>query len=151
VADVEAKLWSLCDEAMRLDTGSFNARDSERLMVEIIELVEQHPEHRATFVRCFSDLVLWRRPGPSMLVPFCMRRLRFPEIPELIRRDAHAHKGTAYYADHMNHWSAINHAYLDRVWEYADMYDLYARESVEGRSAEQSAAADGGREGGFSE
>ena len=57
-----------------------------------------------------------------------MRRLRFPEIPELIRRDADAHTGTAYYADRMNYWSAINHAYLDKVWESAICFDFYRHE-----------------------
>jgi hypothetical protein len=104
-------------------------------MVEIMRLVERHPDDRALFVRCFSELVLWRRDGPWMLVPFCMRHLRFPEIPDLIARDADEHKGTAYYASHMNHWSAINHAYLDRVWECAFMYDFYAHELVDGNRA----------------
>ena len=60
-----------------------------------------------------------------------MRRLRFPVIPELIRRDADAHKGTAYYADHMTYWSAINHAYLDKVWESAICFDFYRHEANE--------------------
>jgi hypothetical protein len=45
--------------------------------------------------------------------------LRFPEIRDWIARDAREHKGTAYYADHRNFWSHINHAYLDDVWESA--------------------------------
>src|SRR5262249_26296571 len=107
---------------------------SEQAMVEIIKLVESNPEKRPTFVRCFSDLVLGRRPAPYLLVAFCMRRLRFPEIPQLIHRDAEAHKGTAYYADHMNYWSAINHAYLDDVWESAICFDFYRHEVTEGGS-----------------
>lgn len=131
--DLEARFWELCDEAMHLDLdeGALDARPCERPMVEIIELVERHPEHRETFVRCFSDLVLWRRGGPFDLVPFCMRRLRFREIPALIAQDAESPKGTAYYASHMNHWSAINHAYLAEVWESAFMYDYYAHEETE--------------------
>jgi hypothetical protein len=31
------------------------------------------------------------------------------DYADLIRRDAEAHERTAYYADHMNYWSAINH------------------------------------------
>jgi hypothetical protein len=45
-----------------------------------------------------------------------MRRLRFPEIPELIHRDADSHgRASAYYLGHMNYWSEINHAYPDEV------------------------------------
>jgi hypothetical protein len=55
-----------------------------------------------------------------------MRRLRFPEIQELIHRDAAEHKGTAYYADRMNYGSSINHAYNDAVWEDAGMWAFYA-------------------------
>lgn len=103
-------------------------------MVEIIRLVEANPEHRETFVRCFSDLVLWKRPAPYLQMAFCMRRLRFPEIPEVIHRDAKAHKGTAYYVHHMNHWSAINHAYHDKVWENAICFDFYWHEASEDES-----------------
>lgn len=141
---VEARFWELCDRAARHDDAHrlklgddsmspdeahLEAQASEKAMVEIIKLVESHPEHRETFVRCFSDVAMWRRPAPYLLVPFCMRRLRFPEIPELIRRDAEAHMGTAYYADHMNYWSAINHVYLDRVWESAICFDFYRHEA----------------------
>ena len=52
----------------------------------------------------------------------------------LIHCDAEAHKGTAYYATHMNYWSAINHAYLDDVWESAICFDFYRHEVNEGGS-----------------
>jgi hypothetical protein len=76
-----------------------------------------------------------------------MRRLRFPEISELIRRDAEAHgRWSAYYIDHMAHWSSINHAYLDEVWECAGRYEFYRHELAGGSpDAEPSAAADPGR------
>jgi hypothetical protein len=147
--DIETRFWELCDRATRhyeahnrklsddcvpLDELEQEARASEQAMVEIIDLVEKHPEHRPTFVFCFSDLVLWKRQAPFFLVAFCMRRLRFPEIPELIARDAREHEGTAYYAAHMNYWSAINHAYRDRVWEGAISFDYYKHEIREDES-----------------
>jgi hypothetical protein len=150
VSDIEARFWELCerasqhdeaysrklnDDSVSPDDAHLEARASEQAMVEIISLVEANPDHHAMFVRCFSDLVLWKRKAPYMLVAFCMRRLRFPEIPELIRRDAKAHRGTAYYADHMNYWSAINHAYLDKVWENAICFDFYKHE-VKSKEAE---------------
>lgn len=153
--DIEARFWELCDRATRHDDAHYRklvdnsvspdeahaeSQASERAMVEIIKLVEANPEHRATFVRCFSELLLWKRPAPYLLVAFCMRRLRFPEIPELIRRDAEAHKGTAYYADHMNYWSAINHAYLDEVWESAICFDFYRNEANEDESQREPAS-----------
>jgi hypothetical protein len=143
MSDVEDRFWELCDEAVRHDEASYQKsvdesasgdevqsedRAAERAMVKIIELVEANPGDRETFVRCFSQLVVGDRRQPFLLVAFCMRRLRFPEIPELIHRDADAHKGTGYYATRMNYWSAINHAYLDKVWENADSFDYYAHE-----------------------
>jgi hypothetical protein len=135
--DVEARFWELCDEATRLEKANWDAsrldegvasdgRSYERPMVEIIELVERHPEHRDLFVRCFSEIVLWRRHAPFPLAGFCMRALRFPEIKELIHRDADEHKDTAYYADRMNYWSSIMHAYLDFVWEDASHWAYYS-------------------------
>jgi hypothetical protein len=144
VSDVEARFWELCDEAVRHDEASYQKladeassgdeveredRAVERAMVKIIELVEANPDERETFVRCFSELILTLRPQPFLLVAFCMRRLHFPEIPELIHRDADAHKGTGYYAGRMNYWSAINHAYLDKVWENADAFEYYSHET----------------------
>ena len=144
--DIEVLFWDLCERATRHDDAysrkmiddsipvedvRLEARESERAMVEIIRLVEENPEHRSTFVRCFSELTLWMRPAPYLLVAFCMHRLRFPEIPDVIRRDAGTHMGTAYYADHMNFWSAINRAYLDIVWENALCFDFYRHEISE--------------------
>jgi len=143
VLEVETRFWKLCDratwhdeeykrrsgdESVSTDEAHLEAKATEQAMVEIIKLVEANPEHRSTFVRCFSDLVLWKRSTPYMLVAFCMRRLRFPEILDLIHRDAEAHKGTAYYADHMNYWSHIMHAYFDEVWESAVCFDFYRHE-----------------------
>jgi hypothetical protein len=143
VLNIEARFWELCDKATRHDAEHYRklcddsissdeahreARESERAMVEIIRLVEAIPERRLTFVDCFSDIVLWKRPAPYLMVAFCMRRLRFREIPELIQRDAGAHKGTAYYADRMSYWSSINHAYTDKVWECALCFDFYKHE-----------------------
>lgn len=141
--EIETQFWALCDDARRHEALHYRAlcndsdssekikreaRLSEEAMVKLIALVEANPEHRSTFVQCFSELVFWQRPAPFLLVAFCMRRLRFPEIPELIERDAAEHKGTAYYASRMNFWSAINHAYLDEVWECANCFDFYREE-----------------------
>ena len=149
MTDIEARFWELCGQALRHEDAHYRILEddsespdeahseiqaSEQAMVEIIELVEANPDYRSTFLRCFCDLVLWKRPAPYLLVAFCMRRLRFPEIPELIRRDADAHKGTVYYADRMNYWSAINHAYLDEVWECAGCFDFYRHEVSEDES-----------------
>ncbi|HJZ89691.1 MAG TPA: hypothetical protein VKE40_02390 [Gemmataceae bacterium] len=161
MANAEARFWELCDRATWHDEARFrkahreNASDDEviveaeafeRSMVEIIKFVEANPEHRETFVRCFCDLVQWKRLAPFDLVAFCMRRLRFPEIPELIRRDAESHgRMSAYYIDHMSHWSSINHAYLDEVWESAGRFDFYRHEVAGARpSAEPGAAPDRG-------
>jgi hypothetical protein len=158
MSDIEARFWDLCDLATKHDDAHFRklvddsvspdeahaeAHALEQAMVEIIRLVEASPEHRSTFVRCFSDLVLWKRRAPFLLVAFCMRQLRFPEIPHLIHRDAQAHKGTAYYADHMNFWSAINHAYLDEVWENALCFDFYRHEVSGGDDESQSRTSEG--------
>jgi hypothetical protein len=149
MSGIEARFWELCDQATQHDHAHFRklhredasdceveaeAQASVRAMAEIVQFVEANPDHRETFVRCFCDLVLWKRPQRFDLVAFCMRRLRFPEIPELIHRDADAHEGTAYYTNHMNYWSEINHAYrdevstLDKVWEGIQRMDFSGHE-----------------------
>lgn len=126
--DLESRFWELCDEASRLERTYGDCLSYEKPMVEIIGLVERFPQHRDLFVRCFSRIVLWERPAPWALVAFCMRRLRLPEIRELVHRDAESHVGTAYYANHMNYWSCIMHAYHDVLWEEAHVWKFYAHE-----------------------
>jgi len=126
--DLESRFWELCDEADRLEKMHGDCHAFERPMIDIIDLVEANPDRRELFVSCFSQLVLWQRAAPWALVPFCMRRLRFPEIQELVHRDAVASEGTAYYARHMNFWSDINHAFTDDVWEDAEMFPYYSHE-----------------------
>src|SRR5687768_5620252 len=101
--ELDARFWELCNEAARLEELHGDCHAYERPMIEVIDLVEGHPEQRQLFVRCFEQVVLSQRRAPS-LVSFCMRRLRFPEIQELVHRDAKEHEGTAYYARHMNYW-----------------------------------------------
>lgn len=75
-SEIESHFWELCDDATYFeesgmekysndtvspDEAELDMRASEQAMVGIIELVETHPEHRSVFVRCFTDLVLWRR------------------------------------------------------------------------------------------
>src|SRR4029453_9500327 len=73
--NVEGSFWDLCDRAHRHaeaasrmyrddsvspDDAHLETQASERAMIEIIELVEANPEHRDTFVRCFSAPLLWK-------------------------------------------------------------------------------------------
>ncbi|MGL6074530.1 MAG: hypothetical protein ACRC8S_10250 [Fimbriiglobus sp.] len=149
--EVEVRFWELCDRATQHDEAHCrkahreNAPDEEvfaeaqafeQSMVEIIWFVEANPEHRKTFVRCFCDLVQWKRSSPMDLIAFCMRRLQFSEIPELIQRDSEAHGPmSAYSINHMAHWSSINHAYVDEVWESAWRFDFYRHEVADPENA----------------
>ncbi|NQU22882.1 MAG: hypothetical protein HQ567_16515 [Candidatus Nealsonbacteria bacterium] len=138
--DVETQFWSLVETANQLDEESWrilNDDDSEPVdsnrMVEptylaICKLVSDHPEMRDVFVRCFSDLVLLERKSPWMLVPFCMRVLKMPEIRDTLGREMDENRGTARYASLMNYCSSVMHAYLDEVWENAIAFDHFAHE-----------------------
>ena len=85
MSNAEARFWELCERATWHDEARFqkahreNAPDDEviaeakafeRSMVEIIKFVGANPEHRETFVRCFCDLVQWKRQVPFDLVAF---------------------------------------------------------------------------------
>lgn len=35
---------------------------------------------------------------------------------------------SAFYFDHMSHWSSINHAYLDKAWKRTRRFDFYRHE-----------------------
>ena len=140
--DIESQFWNLVEDANRLHAQAYRLLtdeesnvtvDSNRMVepvyVAIVQLVKEHPESREIFVRCFSDLVLWKQKAPWMLLPFCMRVLRMPEILAVIRRDQLEHPyGTAHYAARMNFWDAIGHAYSDQVWMHAIAFDYFEYE-----------------------
>ena len=145
--NLETQFWNFVEQANRLeaearrinnaddDTPVDENRMTEPAYAAIVELVQAHPESRDVFVRCFSDLILWKRNAPFMLVPFCMRALRMPEILEVIRRDQTEHPyGTPYYANRMNFWDSIGHAYTDQVWMHAIAFDYFEHELGKARS-----------------
>ncbi|HUE74058.1 MAG TPA: hypothetical protein VMP01_24470, partial [Pirellulaceae bacterium] len=106
--------------------------DSNRMVeptyLAICKLVADHPAERLVFVRCFEELVLWKSISPWMLVPFCMRVLRMPEIADTLGREMDETRGTARYASFMNYCSSVMHAYHDDVWENAMAFDYFAHE-----------------------
>lgn len=136
---LETEFWALVDtanerdaEASRInDDDSAEPVDSNRYVeldyLAICDLVTQNPDSRDLFVRCFCELMLWQRKSPWMLVPFCMRVLRLPEVRSALAHDMDSNKGTAYYARRMNYCSSIVHAYLDDVWEDAFMFDTFSQ------------------------
>ena len=137
---IEADFWKLVDKANCIDEeasrilkdDTADPVDVNRMLeptyLAICQLVTDHPGKRDVFVRCFSELVLYNRPSPWCLVPFCMRVLRLAEVKEVLSHDMDAHRGTAYYATRMNYCSAVMHAYLDDVWEMAIEFDYFSDE-----------------------
>ena len=139
--DVESQFWQLVDHAIDLDAeasvdvdGDVNAGfDSNRLLeptfLSICQLVSGNPRDRSVFVCCFTELVLGKRQSPWMLVPFCMRALRMPEIEQALACEMDAIRGTARYASMMNYCSAVMHAFHDDVWEHAVAFEYFAHET----------------------
>ena len=139
--DIESQFWNLVDIANGFDADAWRILnddteepvDSNRMVeptyLAICKLVTDHPAERDAFVRCFSELVLQNRKSPWMLVPFCMRVLRMPEIKDALHREMDRRgSGTAAYATMMNYCSSVMHAYHDDVWEEAIGFDTFAHE-----------------------
>lgn len=137
--DIESQFWTLVEtanqlnaEASRINNDEEEPIDSNRMVeptyLAICKLVSDHPEMRKVFVRCFIDLVLLKRESPWMLVPFCMRALKMPEVKEAMSREMDRNFGTARYASLMNYCSSVMHAYNDAVWENAIAFDYFAHE-----------------------
>ena len=136
---LETEFWALVDTASELDAEASRINDDdaaepvdsnrhvESTYLAICDLVIRNPEFRDLFVRCFCELMLWQRQSPWMLVPFCMRVLRLPEVQSALAADMESNKGTAYYARRMNYCSSVMHAYRDDVWENACMFDTFSR------------------------
>ena len=139
--DVESQFWNLVDTANKLDAEAWRSlsddseqpvdsnRMAEPTYLAICKLVTNHPAERDVFVRCFSELVLRIRKSPWMLVPFCMRVLRMPEIKDALHREMdRLGSGTPAYATMMNYCSSVMHAYHDGAWENAIAFDTFAHE-----------------------
>ena len=138
---LETEFWKLVDTANELDAKAARINDDdsaepvdsnryvESTYVAICDLVARNPKSRELFVRCFCDLMLWQRKSPWMLVPFCMRVLRLPEVRTALASDMDSHRGTVHYARRMNYCSSIMRAYLDDVWQDAIMFDTFTHQS----------------------
>ena len=136
---LETEFWALVDTASELDAEASRINDDdaaepvdsnrhvESTYLAICDLVIRNPEFRDLFVRCFCELMLWQRQSPWMLVPFCMRVLRLPEVRTALAADMDSHKGTAHYAGRMNYCSSIMHAYLDDEWQDASSFDTFSQ------------------------
>ncbi len=150
--DVATQFWTLVDAANELDAEAWRIlnddnedpidsnRTVEPTYLAICKLVEHHPAERHVFVRCFEELVLGKRKSPWMLVPFCMRVLRMPEIKDTLSREMDETQGTARYASLMNYCSSVMHAYHDEVWENAIAFDSFAHELNSESNLRQKAA-----------
>lgn len=143
--NIESQFWNLVETANLLDAeerrilNDDNAQpiDTNRMVeaiyLAICRLVTAHPAERGVFVGCFTELVLQNRKSPWMLVPFCMRVLRFLEIKEVLHREMDRRKyGTAAYATMMNYCSSVMHAYDDKVWENAIGFETFAPQMPDG-------------------
>lgn len=138
--DIATQFWTLVETAKELDSNAWRVNngdcedpvDSNRMVeptyLAICKLVTDHPAERDVFVRCFEELVLWKRKSPWMLVPYCMRVLRMPEIKDTLSREMDKTRGTSMYASLMNYCSSVMHAYHDDVWENAIAFDTFAHE-----------------------
>ena len=134
---IDTEFWALVDTANKLDAEAFRINESEvadfldsnryvePIYLAICDLVNQHPASRELFVQFFCELMLWNRNSPWMLVPFCMRVPRLPEVRIALAEDMDAHRGSAYYARRMNYCSSIMHAYFDDVWKDAMLFDTF--------------------------
>jgi hypothetical protein len=138
--NVESQFWSLVEAANGLEAEArrwHNDDDSEPVdenrkvepvYLAICELVTNHSAERDVFVRCFTELVLWKRQSPWLLVPFCMRVLRLSEVQQALAQEMDATRDTARWASRMNYCSSVMHAYVDAVWEQGIAFDTFANE-----------------------
>jgi hypothetical protein len=127
--NIEARFWKLVEEARRIDLESDDQRVCEPSMIQVIELVQSHPEHRAFFIGAFAELVEGAKPSMPDFLPFCMRSLRMPEVIAAVNADMRRRKeGTSEFARRMDFYSDMFHAYQDAVWKDADLWPFYAHE-----------------------
>lgn len=56
------------------------ARTMEDDIRRFLQLVQESPAERASFVELFIEMLSGRRPSPDWLVAYCMRVLRWPEV-----------------------------------------------------------------------
>ena len=123
------EFWSLCEKAYEIDLTTDNSLDYEKHMIEIIELVQSHPELRTEWIDCFKKAINdFEADIPLELIPFCMRSLRFNEIRDHVVALRQEHQNDARQIRDGDYWNNIMHAFDDSVWEDADFWPYYHHE-----------------------
>lgn len=124
-------------EALRLaviqadDEHLGDVRHMEPGLVEILDLVRNHPAKQDFFKEQFVRMATGDLLSPPELVPFCMRELRWIEVLRAVQAKYDLLHSTNSHARYMNYCSHVTKAYSDFVWEDAGMWDYYrARELV---------------------
>ena len=83
--ELEHRFKDLCAEVLRqYDDRSGETIcepiDTEPHLIDLLHLIESHPDHRDVFVSLFLQVAHWFIPSPWFLLGFCMIRLRYPEV-----------------------------------------------------------------------
>lgn len=74
------EFWRLCRQVVVILNDSGDYKKTEPLLLTILDLVKQHPDERDFFSSAFKEMLRNPRTWTTLIVQFCMRELRYPEV-----------------------------------------------------------------------
>ena len=99
-----------------------SVRSVEPSLLQMLRVVEDHPELRAAFERAFIELC--DSPSPKEIVQFCMRKLQWPAVREHVAGAMRATKDTRFRST----MQQVLDVYDDE-WADADLWEYYSGQS----------------------
>lgn len=127
--NIRQQFIELCRQAYEQDLQTYDCRDIEPLLVQIIQIVKENPQFHNLFVELFLQADKNMFPSPPDLLPFTMRELRFKEIFDAVEQELREGYKNPQFPRRINHLSHLYNAFKDEVWEDAEVWPYYAHET----------------------
>jgi hypothetical protein len=129
--DAIEQFWRLCDEAIdAAKRGNWlNAADIEPACLQLLQLIQTHPERRSDFERTFCQLWTKQKVYAADILSFCMHTLRWPVVRQFMEEERQAalvvkpHDSRFIQAEH------VLESFSDD-WEDTDLYPYYDKSAA---------------------
>ena len=126
--DTIEQFWKLCDEALdAAKRGNWlHAADIEPACLQLLQLIQTHPDRRQDFERAFCDLWSRQNVHAADIISFCMHTLRWPIVREFMQAERQAALAAKPHDSLFIHAESVLESFSDD-WEHTDLYPHYDR------------------------
>jgi len=116
----QEEFWRLCNEVVVALDQSQDYRLTEPSLLKILDLVKANPKERQFFVDAFIAILENPRKWRILIVEFCMRELKYPEVYQKAMEIDKTFKGVS---GDMDAYSVLQ--VYGKVWPTGRIFEYY--------------------------